>query len=163
MRVVSDTSPVSNLAIIGRLDLLRHRYLRISIPSIVADELRALTHSAAKNTVEVAMSEKWLIVEEEAAGSEAPDLSFSLDPGEIAAIRLALASKADILLIHEKRGRLAARSMGLRVSGLLGELLHTKFAGWLPRLSPEIKKLRDEAGFFIDQEIERFILSQAAE
>ena len=35
--------------------------------------------------------------------------------------------------------------------------------GLLPSLKPELKRLRDEAGFFIDHEIERFILSEAGE
>ncbi|MBI3848982.1 MAG: hypothetical protein HY298_01645 [Verrucomicrobia bacterium] len=46
MRVVSDTSPVSNLAIIGRLDFLRRRYGEISIPSAVRQELAYETHEA---------------------------------------------------------------------------------------------------------------------
>ena len=48
MRVVSNTSPISNLAIIGRLYLLRQRYGKITVPPAVADELRALTHFAAQ-------------------------------------------------------------------------------------------------------------------
>jgi predicted nucleic acid-binding protein len=73
MWVVSDTSPISNLAIIGRLDLLKRRY------------------------------------------------------------------------------------------GALGELLHARQTGILPNLRSEIKRLRPEAGFFVDTEIERFILSQVGE
>ena len=44
MRVVSNTSPISNLAIIGRLSLLRQRYGRVAVPPEVARELRALSH-----------------------------------------------------------------------------------------------------------------------
>jgi len=73
MRVVSNTSPISNLAIIGRLDLLRRRY------------------------------------------------------------------------------------------GVPGELLHARRTGMLPNLRSEINRLRAEAGFFVDAEIERFILSQAGD
>ena len=40
------------------------------------------------------------------------------------------------------------------------ELLHARQAGVLPSLLPEIDRLRAEAGFFVDPEIERFILSQ---
>lgn len=45
MRVVSDTSPVSNLAIIGRLDLLRRLYGEVSIAPSVAEELSRLYHA----------------------------------------------------------------------------------------------------------------------
>jgi predicted nucleic acid-binding protein len=67
MRVVSNTSPISNLAIIGHLDFLRQRYLQVSIPSTVFNELEALTHSVASANIETAISEKWLIVESDAA------------------------------------------------------------------------------------------------
>ena len=39
MRVVSNTSPLSNLAVIGRLELLQHRYGTVCIPPAVAQEL----------------------------------------------------------------------------------------------------------------------------
>lgn len=42
MRVVSNTSPLSNLAIIGRLDLLKQRYSTVRVPPAVSRELAAL-------------------------------------------------------------------------------------------------------------------------
>ena len=48
---------------------------------------------------------------------------FRLYAGETAAIALALAVKADLLLMDEKRGRAAARHAGLTVAGVLGELI----------------------------------------
>ncbi len=38
MRVVSDTSPISNLAIIDRLELLSKRYRAVCVPPVVAAE-----------------------------------------------------------------------------------------------------------------------------
>jgi len=40
MRAVSNTSPVLNLAIVGRLSLLRDQFGEIWIPQAVLDELR---------------------------------------------------------------------------------------------------------------------------
>jgi predicted nucleic acid-binding protein len=40
MHVVSNTSPLSNLAIIGHLDLLQHRYGLGEIPMLRAELLR---------------------------------------------------------------------------------------------------------------------------
>ena len=65
--------------------------------------------------------------------------------------------------MDEKRGRTAARAVGLTVAGVLGELLHAKLQGRLPVLKPELEQLRTQAGFFIDPAIEKFILSQAGE
>jgi hypothetical protein len=161
MRVVSNTSPISNLAIIGRLDLLRWRYRVVRIPLGVAAELSALSHPAAKAQITAALAEGWLVAEE--APSASPELPFPLDAGETQAIGLALATQADVLLMDERRGREAARRHGLVVAGVLGELLYARQTGMLPNLRGEINRLRAEAGFFVDAEIERFILSQAGD
>lgn len=161
MRVVSNTSPISNLAIIGRLDLLERRYRQVLIPSEVAQELSALRHSEARAEIASALRRGCLCVENAAVPTVA--MPIALDAGETAAIALSLAVKADVLLIDERRGRVAARELKLAVGGLLGELLHAKLQGWLPELRVEIDRLRREAGFFIDSEIESFILSQVGE
>ena len=76
---------------------------------------------------------------------------------------MALANRVHVLLMDEKRGREAARRNGLAVGGVLGELLHAREAGVLSNLRSEINRLRSEAGFFVDAEIEHFILSQVGE
>lgn len=162
MRVVSNTSPLSNLAIIGRLDLLQKRYGTVRIPPAVAAELSRLSHVAGKARIAAALSEGWLVLEQPEAISLPPPV-IPLDPGECEAIALALATHADILLIDEKRGRAAARQAGLTVAGVLGELLHARLNGRIPAIKPELRRLRSDAGFFIDPGIEGFILSQAAE
>jgi len=48
MLVVGDTSPLSNLAIIGRLDLLRQQFQIVRMPGGVTRELSALPLSAAR-------------------------------------------------------------------------------------------------------------------
>jgi predicted nucleic acid-binding protein len=161
MLVVSNTSPISNLAIIGRLDLLNTRYGVVRISPMVAKELAQLTHANGKARIDTAIADGWLQLDDTAAIT--PPLPLKIDAGELSAIALALAINADVLLIDEKRGRIAARHVGLIVSGILGELLHAKYTGRLPHLKYEMERLRKEAGFFIAAEIERFILSQAGE
>jgi hypothetical protein len=107
MRVVSNTSPLSNLAIIGRLGLLKQRYGTVRIPPAVAQELSALSHPVAQVRLQAALDEGWLIIEN--PGAVRPALPFRLHSGETEAIALALAVKADVLLMDEKRGREAAR------------------------------------------------------
>jgi predicted nucleic acid-binding protein len=162
MLVVSNTSPVSNLAIVGRLDFLRQRYTVVRIPPAVAEELAALTHAAGALRIKAALSDGWLLVEP-LDKTVAPQLPFPLDAGETAAIALACQLKAGVLLMDEKRGREAARHCGLVVAGVLGELVHAKLAGWIPNVRDEIRRVRLEAGFFVDAGVERFILSQVGE
>ena len=93
MRVVSNTSPISNLAIIGRLSLLRQRYGRVTVPPEVALELRALSHVAARETTDAAFHEGWLVVESVPAPSALGELRGTLDAGEAEAIALAAAPR----------------------------------------------------------------------
>lgn len=163
MRVVSNTSPISNLAIIGRLDLLRERYGRVFIPPAVRLELLALTHPGGYAAVTDALCNGWIVEELLPPQGVATELGNSLDPGEAEAITLAAATSADILLMDERRGRLEARKRNLVVGGVLGELLHARIAGRISVVKAEIERLRNEARFFIDPTIETFILGQARE
>lgn len=162
MRVVSNTSPIANLAVIGRLELLRRRYASVQIPSAVARELAALSHPSAAQAIRTALAERWLIVAPLLEPSVAV-FSPPLDPGETEAILLAVQLQADVLLMDEKLGRAAARQRGLTVAGALGELLHAKLAGRIPSVRDEIRRLKLEAGFFVDAGVEQFILSQVGE
>jgi hypothetical protein len=162
MLVVSNTSPVSNLAIIDRLDFLRRRYDIVRIPPAVAGELAALTHPTGRQRIQAAIAERWLRIEP-LNQTMTPPLPFPLDAGETAAIALARQLRAGVLLMDEKRGREAARHCGLVVAGALGELIHAKLAGWIPNVRDEIHRLRSEAGFFVDATVENFILSQVNE
>ena len=162
MLVVSNTSPISNLAIVDRLEFLHRRYGIVRIPVAVANELAALSHPTGAQRIQSALADGWLVVEP-LANPSSPKLPFPLDPGEQAAIALACQCKADVLLMDEKRGREAARQSGLVVAGVLGELIHAKLAGWIPNVRDEIRRLRLDAGFFVDVTIEKFILSQVGE
>lgn len=163
MRVVSNTSPLSNLAIIGRINLLRARYGRVVIPPAVAAELQALTHRDGRAAIQAAMDAGWLAMEPLPGDSEAGRLRNSLDPGEADAIALAAATAADVLLLDERRGRVVAREFGLTIAGVLGELLHAKLAGSVPSMKTEIERLRVEARFFISPGIEAYFLKEAGE
>lgn len=56
-----------------------------------------------------------------------------------------------------------ARQLGMRVTGVLGVLLRGKKMGHLEAVKPEIDALRAKAHFFIAPDLERAVLSQAAE
>jgi predicted nucleic acid-binding protein len=163
MLVVSNTSPVSNLAIIGRLGLLQERYESVLIPPAVKSELDALTHPGGKNRVEEALRAGWLKVEPLPAAATALALPVILDPGEIEAIQLGRHLSADKLILDDALARTAARALGLKFTGLLGELVFAKNAGTVPLVKAEITRLRTEARFFVSAEVEAAILAGAGE
>ena len=61
------------------------------------------------------------------------------------------------------KGRELARERGIKVAGLLGELVHAKLQGSLTSVLSEMTKLQTEARFFIRDDIRAFILAQAGE
>lgn len=62
MVVVSNTSPLSNLAIVGRLALLRGQFGTVLVPSAVRQELNPLKHDVAARLLDAAFSGGWLQV-----------------------------------------------------------------------------------------------------
>src|SRR5437016_4051626 len=60
MLAVSDTSPISNLAAIGRLDLLKSQFPEIWIPTAVAEELKAHPDPKALAAIENAIGDQWI-------------------------------------------------------------------------------------------------------
>lgn len=56
MHVVSNTSPISNLAFLGELDILQRKYDRIVIPEAVRNELARLDHPEGRSQIEAAIT-----------------------------------------------------------------------------------------------------------
>jgi uncharacterized protein len=163
MRVVSNTSPLSNLAIIGRLSLLGERYGKVAIPPTVWEELAALKHPGARGAIEEALAARWVSVETLPESVDWSALLDRADPGECAAIALAEAMRADKILLDDRSGRELARERGLKVSGVLGELLYAKRMGRVVSVRDEMKALQSEAHFFIREDLGALILAEAGE
>jgi len=163
MRVVSNTSPVSNLAAIGRLDLLRAQFREVLVPEAVARELENIPRPSAGALIEQAIREGWIRIQ--AVGQERIIrlLASGLHPGEAEAIALALETGADIVLLDERDGRSMAVRLGLRVTGVLGVLLRAKRTAGISSLRSELEALRSTAGFFIASRLEEEILKSAGE
>jgi len=135
----------------------------VLIPPAVKSELDALTHPGGKNCVEEALQIGWLRVEPLPATATALVVPDVLDPGEIQAIQLCKHLSADKLIIDDSLGRSAARALGLKFTGLLGELAFAKHAGAVSSVRVEIERLRSEARFFVRAEIEAIILTGVGE
>jgi predicted nucleic acid-binding protein len=163
MPAVSNTSPISNLAIIGHLELLKLQFSELWIPNAVAEELAANPDPAALAAIHAAIHDGWI----KTANPRNPTLLNLLLPslhrGEAEAIALAVDLKADTIIIDEHEGRLLARQAGLSVTGVLGVLLRAKQAGTISAVQPEILALRAKARFFISKPLETRVLEMAGE
>lgn len=163
MRAVSNTSPLANLAVIGRLELLWEQFGAIWVPQAVSGELDRLGHRRGQESLSEARQKGLLQVQEIQNRTAAELLAGQLDRGEAEAIVLAEESKADWLLMDERDGRLQARRMGLQVTGVLGVLIKAKLGGRLEWVRPELDRLRSEAHFFIGKDLEIQVLSSVEE
>jgi uncharacterized protein len=163
MPAVSNTSPISNLAWIGHLDLLRDQFREVWIPRAVETELHNIPEPAVRITVDAALHTGWLKARAASDAALVSLLNVELHPGEAEAIALAVEMKPDWLLIDEREGRSKARQLGLAVTGVLGVLLRAKKQGQIKALKPEIESLRNKARFFIAPSLEAAILAEAGE
>jgi predicted nucleic acid-binding protein len=106
MIVVSDTSAISNLLIVGQLELIQQIYQKVVIPLTVDREVRALQTFGID--LAAYTSATWLNVQVPTNVLLVDKLKEELDDGEAEAIALALQLEADRLLIDERLGRLVA-------------------------------------------------------
>ena len=133
MVIVSDTSPVTSLIQIGRLELLTQVFGQVVVPKTVYDELCKVPGQQA-----VIDQQNWLFIDHAKDHSHVKILENELDAGEAEAIVLALELKADYLVIDEFKGRSKAEEIGLKIIGSLGVLLQAKQIGLIPAVKPLI-------------------------
>jgi len=118
--VIADTRPVNYLLLIGHIDILPILFGTVILPSAVRDELADIgSPLPVRNWI--ADAPAWLDVRP-APIDGPPAESMALDPGEVAAIRLAIELRADLLLMDDREGVIAARREGFAVTGTLGVL-----------------------------------------
>ncbi|MGV3659761.1 MAG: DUF3368 domain-containing protein [Prosthecobacter sp.] len=163
MLVISDTSVVCNLAIIGRLEALRLQHSTVVIPAEVEIELMALKLPHAVASIESAKSDGWLVVTEPTKEERAFALTLELDEGEAQAISIARLRHADKLCIDESDGRTVARRLGISIVGVIGILLAEKHAGRVTSIKECIEMLQDDAGFFMSKRLIEDALRLAGE
>jgi predicted nucleic acid-binding protein len=115
MIVVSDTSPLNYLVLIGHDAVLPALFDRVlTTPGVIAE----LSHRDSPEGVR-----RWAATPPSWLGVRAPssiDAALQLGRGETEAISLARELHADGVLMDERRGTLVARGLGLRVTGTLG-------------------------------------------
>lgn len=160
MIVVSDTSPLLNLARIGRLELLVHLYGHVLIPPGVYEEL--VRNQNDTSWIEPS-STAWLTVASPSDRRHVADLSRNLDRGEAEAIALAVERKADLLLIDEREGRRVATRAGLKIIGLIGVIVAAKNHGLVAQIKPILDELINVARFWISPDLYGQVLAQVGE
>lgn len=153
MPAVSNTSPILNLAIIGRLPLLQEQFGEVWIPPGVLEELKLEEDLPGSLDVRQCLEANWLRVLPVKDRVLIKALQRDLDKGEAEAIALAVEADADWILLDEREARRIGKSLGLRVTGVLGILLHACQQDKLPSLEKAMDELREKAGFYIHRDL----------
>ena len=153
MIVVSDTSCISNLITVGRVELLSQLFGEVIIPPAVHTELLRY-HTLVPSFVKLATPRDTTTVSR---------LSSELDLGEAEAISLARELRADRLLIDEKDGRAVALREGVPIIGVVGILVTAKQKGILNSVRALLDALDKEAGFRLSRGVRTAALRAVGE
>ena len=156
MKIVSNASPLINLARIGKLDLLRELYGKLLIPEGVWHEI--VVEGAGQPGANEVKGAAWIERREVKNKQLIQALLQELDAGEAEAIVLALEEGADWLLMDERLGRETAGHFKLRCIGLVGVLIAAKHKGLISAIKPCLDGLRDLAGFRLKDSLSTRIL-----
>ncbi len=91
------------------------------------------------------------------------ELMKELDPGESEALALALEMGIKAVLMDEAAGRSVATRLGIMPIGVLGILVRAKQRGLIESVSPLLRRLEEEIGFFVSRELRSEIRRRAGE
>ncbi|CAN5860449.1 DUF3368 domain-containing protein [soil metagenome] len=161
MIVVSNTSPIINLAAVGHLNLLQQLYKEITIPEAVYREIVVVgTGQPGSHEVETA---SWIKSRKVSSQTSIALMEIELERGEAEAIALAAELSADLLLLDERRARRMASRLGLRYIGVLGVLVEAKNRGHLKAVKPVLEVLITQAGFWVSTDLYTRVIEAAGE
>ena len=129
MRAVADTGPLHYLVLTGHIQIVADLFSEVAVPNVVRGEL---AHPGAPVSVRdwITTPPAWLSV-----NLAMPDMlaqvDAALDPGERAALALAMERQPDLVLMDDRAGVAAAHARGFVVTGTLGLLVRAGRRGLL--------------------------------
>ena len=157
MIVVSNTSPLMNLAVINQLKIIEQLYGKVIIPEEVSNELFAAgIHPLIEH-------HPWIEKHQVKNKGLSDSLKIELDDGEAEAIALAIELKADLVLMDERLGRNIASRSGQKCIGIMGLLMEAKHKGIIDSVKPAVDDLITKAGFWISNGLYLKVLREAGE
>ena len=152
--IISDSSTLIHLAAINRLALLFEFYTQIVIPPAVWREVVEQGGGRAGAVeVEQARQARQIAILSPVDEPLLRLLKRDLDEGEAEVIALAIEQQASLVLLDETDARETAELYGLHKTGIVGLLIRAKQEGLIRSLRVELDKLREQAGFWIEDNL----------
>jgi hypothetical protein len=160
MTVVSNSGPLIHLSMGGQIDLIPHLFGEVLVPRTVYREV--VEDGAGLPGCEELRGATWARVVEVDPASLARFAREHLDPGEAAALALAVERHAQRLLVDDRQAREVAGRHDIPVIGTLGILLAARRRDAIQRIAPVLEEMKRQ-GFWLSPALERDILRQAGE
>ena len=158
MAVVSDSSPLIALGRIGRIDLLQEVFGTLIVPDAVWNEVVEAGIERI-GAIEI-LNADWIKRQSVQDTRLVSLLRQDLGAGEAETIVLAKECGADLILMDERFGRSAAKSLGLTVVGLIGVLIHARSRGLIDNAPELMDRLCTDAGFWISPDLKKLVTGQ---
>lgn len=158
--IISDTGPLLALSITKNLFLITKLFREIIITEIVYQELEINSLREGADNLKRLYDEKIIKVYSKKINVP-PELYELLDPGELSSIYLAEKLKVP-LLIDEKKGRIYARKIGLKITGLIGIILLAKEKRIITKVMPVLNDIKN-TGYFISDDLMRYAKNKSKE
>ena len=147
--VISDASPLIAWLGIGQVDLLRKMYQRVLITDVVRGEIHADLPA-------------WIEVSTDYEAQQYQLLLLELDAGEASAIALALKQAGSRIMLDERKGRIVAKRLNLKVTGTVGLIVKAKEAGLISSRKAVLAQL-EKHGFWLSERLKQQILARMGE
>lgn len=159
---IADASVLIHLAGIGHLTLLPSFYETVLVPEAVWDEVVESGGSRpGAQEVRAARKDGWIEVTSPQNVDLLRLLEQSLGRGESEAIAIAVEHTDPILLVDEREARAKAAIYDLDRTGVVGLLIRASTDGRIEDLEATLQHLREETGFWIDDDLVELALERA--
>ncbi len=135
--IISDSSPLISLALIGKMDIPEKLYREIYVPPAVYEEV-IRNDKPFSEELKLFLNDKIKKVSNKMA---VEILLSDIGAGEAETIVLALEQQPDIVLIDDLKARKFARIKGVKIIGTMGLLLMAKKEGLIKKIKPLISEL----------------------
>lgn len=151
---ISDSSTLIHLAKIGRLNLLKEFHETIIIAPAVWKEVVEEGHDwPGSLEVEEGQRRGWIKVITPPNMPLVHILGDELHQGEAETIALSVELNADVVFLDESEARRIAGIYNLKKSGVIGILIRAKRERKISSLKEELDRLRNDACFWIGEEV----------
>ncbi len=162
--VICDSSTIIHLSRINRITLLRDFHGKIILsPAVWKEVVDEGQGRPGSSELKEASESGWIEVIAPENKPLIQMLERELHKGESETIALAVEMHADLVFLDESDARVAARILGLKISGVIGILIKAKLTGKIPSLRDDLDRLRGDAGFWIGDDLYHRVLKAAGE